>query len=102
MGFTVPETSTAVTTFAAPVIAQAAGWKATVQMYLVLLAVFALLHVLFGDRHEKKVKVSIKTQMKAVYRNHVLWMLSLFYFITFGAFVAFTIYLPNFWLSILG
>lgn len=87
---------TAVTTFAAPVIAQAAGWKATVQMYLVLLAVFALLHVLFGDRHEKKVKVSIKTQMKAVYRNHVLWMLSLFYFITFGAFVAFTIYLPNF------
>ncbi len=34
--------------------------------------------------------------MKAVYRNHVLWMLSLFYFITFGAFVAFTIYLPNF------
>ncbi|NES53671.1 MFS transporter, partial [Escherichia coli] len=66
------------------------------QMYLILLAVFALLHVLFGDRHEKKVKVSVKTQIKAVYRNHVLWFLSLFYFITFGAFVAFTIYLPNF------
>lgn len=45
---------TAITTFAAPVIAQAAGWKATVQMYMVLVAVFALLHVLFGDRHEKK------------------------------------------------
>lgn len=87
---------TAVTTFAAPVIAQAVGWKSTVQMYLVLLAVFAILHVLFGDRHEKKVKVSVKTQIKAVYRNHVLWFLSLFYFITFGAFVAFTIYLPNF------
>lgn len=87
---------TAITTFAAPVIAQAAGWKATVQMYMVLLAVFALLHVLFGDRHEKKVNVSIKAQIKTVYRNQVLWFLSLFYFITFGAFVAFTIYLPNF------
>ena len=34
--------------------------------------------------------------MKAVYRNQTLWFLSLFYFITFGSFVAFTIYLPNF------
>lgn len=55
---------TAITTFAAPVIAQAAGWKATVQMYMVLLAVFALLHVLFGDRHEKKVNVSVKHKSK--------------------------------------
>ncbi|MEC0685847.1 MFS transporter, partial [Bacillus haynesii] len=38
----------------------------------------------------------VKEQMKAVYRNQTLWFLSLFYFITFGSFVAFTIYLPNF------
>lgn len=38
----------------------------------------------------------MKEQMKAVYRNRLLWFFSLFYFITFGAFVAFTIYLPNF------
>ncbi|ARW08689.1 Nitrite extrusion protein [Bacillus atrophaeus] len=87
---------TAITTFAAPVVAQSVGWKSTVQMYMVLLALFALLHFFLGDRNEKKVKVSVKVQIKAVYRNHLLWFLSLFYFITFGAFVAFTIYLPNF------
>ncbi|MPQ26591.1 nitrate/nitrite transporter [Bacillus paralicheniformis] len=87
---------TAITTFAAPVVAKAAGWENTVRMYIVLVAVFALLNFILGDRKEKKVTVSVTEQMKAVYRNQTLWFLSLFYFITFGSFVAFTIYLPNF------
>ncbi|MDC4920026.1 MFS transporter, partial [Acinetobacter baumannii] len=68
----------------------------TVRMYIVLVAVFALLNFILGDRKETKVTVSVTEQMKAVYRNQTLWFLSLFYFITFGSFVAFTIYLPNF------
>jgi len=87
---------TAITTFAAPVVAKTAGWENTVRMYIVLVAVFALLNFILGDRKERKVTVSVKDQMKAVYRNQTLWFLSLFYFITFGSFVAFTIYLPNF------
>ncbi|MCY8615637.1 nitrate/nitrite transporter [Bacillus haynesii] len=87
---------TAITTFAAPVVAKTAGWENTVRMYIVLVAVFALLNFILGDRKERKVTVSVKEQMKAVYRNQTLWFLSLFYFITFGSFVAFTIYLPNF------
>lgn len=35
-------------------------------------------------------------------KNEKLWLFSLFYFITFGSFVAFTIYLPNFLVSNFG
>src|SRR5699024_4753719 len=31
-----------------------------------------------------------------VYKNEKLWLFSLFYFITFGSFVAFTVFLPSF------
>ena len=34
-------------------------------------------------------------EIKGVYRNVILWFLSLFYFITFGSFVAFTMFLPS-------
>lgn len=87
---------TAFTAFLAPVLANAFGWRITVQFYLILLASIAILNFLLGDRKEKKVQVSLGEQIKGVYRNPKLWLLSLFYFITFGAFVAFTIYLPNF------
>ncbi|AEH54587.1 major facilitator superfamily MFS_1 [Heyndrickxia coagulans 2-6] len=38
-------------------------------------------------------------ELKKVYRDRRLWFLSIFYFITFGSFVAFTVYLPNFLVS---
>lgn len=87
---------TAVTTFAAPIIATQIGWTATVKLYLILLLVFAALNFFAGDRREKKVKAPLMEQIKSVYKNEKLWFFSLFYFITFGSFVAFTVYLPNF------
>lgn len=87
---------TAVSTFAAPVLADKFGWTATVQFYLVILALFALMNFLLGDRKEPKVKTKIVEQMKGVYKNEKLWFFSLFYFITFGSFVAFTVFLPSF------
>src|SRR5699024_12498516 len=35
-------------------------------------------------------------QIKGVYKNEKLWLFSLFYFVTFGSFVAFTVFLPSF------
>src|SRR5690625_1443992 len=35
-------------------------------------------------------------QINSVYKNEKLWFFSLFYFITFGSFVAFTVFLPSF------
>jgi NNP family nitrate/nitrite transporter-like MFS transporter len=87
---------TAITTFSAPVIATKLGWQTTVKFYLVLVLVIAVLNFLFGDKNEPKVVASFSEQFKGVYKNEKLWFLSLFYFLTFGAFVAFTIYLPNF------
>ncbi|MBU9705545.1 MULTISPECIES: nitrate/nitrite transporter [Paenibacillus] len=90
---------TAVTTFSAPIVATQVGWALTVKLYLILLLVFIVLNFFFGDRHETKVKTPIMEQIKGVYKNEKLWFFSLFYFITFGSFVAFTVYLPNFLVS---
>lgn len=93
---------TAVSTFAAPVIATQIGWSATVKIYLVLLLIFAALNFIFGDKQETKIKTPIIEQIKGVYRNEKLWFFSLFYFITFGSFVAFTVFLPNFLVTYFG
>lgn len=93
---------TAVSTFAAPVIATQIGWSMTVKLYLVLLLVFAALNFIFGDKHETKIKTPILEQIKGVYKNEKLWFFSLFYFITFGSFVAFTVFLPNFLVTYFG
>lgn len=93
---------TAVSTFAAPIIATQIGWQATVKLYLILLLIFAALNFFLGDKHETKVRTPIMEQMKSVYKNEKLWFFSLFYFITFGSFVAFTIFLPNFLVTYFG
>ncbi|WP_342415033.1 nitrate/nitrite transporter [Paenibacillus sp. FSL R10-2782] len=90
---------TAVTTFSAPIVATQIGWASTVKLYLILLLVFIVLNFFLGDRHEAKVMTPIMEQIKGVYKNEKLWFFSLFYFITFGSFVAFTVYLPNFLVS---
>lgn len=87
---------TAITTFLAPIIAKSIGWQQTIQLYLVLLLAFMAMNFFLGDSKERKVKTPLIEQIKGVYKNPTLWFLCLFYFITFGSFVAFTVYLPNF------
>lgn len=87
---------TAITTFGAPIIAEATSWQTAVRVFLILLLLFAALVFIFGDRKEKRSKKSLIEQVKGVYKNPTLWFLSLFYFITFGSFVAFTMFLPSF------
>jgi NNP family nitrate/nitrite transporter-like MFS transporter len=93
---------TAITTFGAPILAKAIGWQDTVRLYLILLLAFIVLLFVFGDRKEVRVKKSMVEQIQGVYKNATLWFLSLFYFITFGAFVAFTVFLPNFLVTFFG
>ncbi|MCG2564219.1 NarK/NasA family nitrate transporter [Staphylococcus epidermidis] len=87
---------TAVSSFCAPVLAGAIGWQNTVRSYLIILSIFAILMFLLGDKNEPKVKVPLMAQVKDLSKNYKLYYLSLWYFITFGAFVAFGIFLPNF------
>lgn len=90
---------TALTSFMAPMLANTMGWQNTIRLFLIPVILFALLNFLFGDRKEPRVNKPLSGQIKAVYQNEKLWFLSLFYFITFGSFVAFTVYLPNFLVS---
>jgi NNP family nitrate/nitrite transporter-like MFS transporter len=87
---------TAITSFSAPVLANTIGWRSTIKIFLIIVLVFAIVNFLFGDKKEQKVNNLLSEQLKSVNRNPKLWLLSLFYFITFGSFVAFTIYLPSF------
>ena len=88
--------STAVSSFCAPVLAGAIGWQNTVRSYLIILSIFAILMFFLGDKNEPKVKIPLMAQVKDLSKNYKLYYLSLWYFITFGAFVAFGIFLPNF------
>jgi len=90
---------TALTAFSAPVLAVSFGWTTTVQMFMILLVGFALLTFFLGDKNEPRVVTPLRQQIMSVYKNEKLWLISLFYFITFGCFVAFTVYLPNFLVS---
>ena len=87
---------TAVSSFCAPVLAGAIGWQNTVRSYLIILSIFAILMFLLGDKNEPKVKIPLMAQVKDLSKNYKLYYLSLWYFITSGAFVAFGIFLPNF------
>lgn len=87
---------TAITTFSAPVLANQFGWQTTVKFYIVLVLFIALLNFLLGDKKETKVNTPLMEQIRSVYKDEKLWFLCLFYFLTFGVFVTFTIYLPNF------
>src|SRR5699024_2368477 len=100
--YAVGNAGTAISTFFAPIVAGKIGWESTVRIYLIILLLFIVLNIFMGDRKEKKVRVSMFEQIKSVYKNQTLWFLSLFYFVTFGAFVAFTVYLPNFLVSNFG
>ncbi|MCI2943991.1 NarK/NasA family nitrate transporter [Staphylococcus haemolyticus] len=87
---------TAVSSFLAPLIAGIIGWQTTVRSYLIIIAIFAILMFIFGDKNEPKVKVPLASQFKKLSSNYKLYYLSLWYFITFGAFVAFGLFLPNY------
>lgn len=90
---------TAVSSFLAPPIAGIIGWQHTVQLYLIVLLIFAVLIFIFGDKEEHKVKIPMISQTKQVINNYKLYYFSFWYFITFGAFVAFGLFLPNFLVS---
>lgn len=87
---------TAISSFLAPPIAGIVGWQTTVRSYLIIIAIFVILMFFLGDAKEPKVKVPLGAQVKDLSSNYKLYYLSLWYFITFGAFVAFGLFLPNY------
>lgn len=87
---------TAISSFLAPPIAGIIGWQSTVRGYLIVIVLFAIFMFLLGDSKEPKIKVPLVKQYKILMKDLRIYYLSLWYFITFGSFVAFGLFLPNF------
>jgi NNP family nitrate/nitrite transporter-like MFS transporter len=83
--------------FGAPVLAIALGsWRPVFLVFAAMSAVWAVVFYLFARDVRSEAKPRTMAENFAVLRREpIAWVLSLFYFLTFGGFVAFAIYLPT-------
>jgi MFS transporter, NNP family, nitrate/nitrite transporter len=83
--------------FGAPVLALALGsWRPVFFVFAVISAIWGFVFFLFARDAASEIKPKTMIENLAVLRREpTAWVLSLFYFLTFGGFVAFSIYLPT-------
>ena len=83
--------------FGAPVLAiWLSSWRPVFFIFAALSLVWGIVFLIFG--RDAKVAIAPKTlseNLAVLRRSPLAWVLSLFYFLTFGGFVAFSIYLPT-------
>lgn len=81
--------------FLGPVLAALVGWQNVFRGAAVLLIVWGVAFYALARNAPKTVRpTSIGEMLGLLARERLSWVLSLFYFLTFGGFVAFSIYLP--------
>ena len=82
--------------FAGPVVAARVGWQAVFQGTSALLLAWAVIYFLLARNPTQAGRPATVAAMAAVLRRSpTAWLLGAFYFLTFGGFVAFSIYLPT-------
>ncbi|HEU5331000.1 MAG TPA: nitrate/nitrite transporter [Thermomicrobiales bacterium] len=88
---------TAVSNFTAPRLAGSWGWEKVFWLYLpILLAMAIIFWLVARDAPGAPAPSQSLAQRFAVFREQpVAWVLALFYFVTFGGFVAISTYLPT-------
>ena len=99
----------AVTKFVAPWIMVASGWQAVALIWASVLAVTAVLFLIFAkddpDLAARKISgdkpKGLKEQLEPL-RNEQVWRFSLYYFFVFGAFVALALWLPKYLIGVYG
>jgi NNP family nitrate/nitrite transporter-like MFS transporter len=81
--------------FLGPVLAVAVGWQNIFRGMGTLLFIWGIAFYFLARNSPKTVRPSgIGAMLRLLSRERLSWVLSLFYFLTFGGFVAFSIYLP--------
>lgn len=92
---------TAISSFFLPQIAKSAGWPAAYLALMPALLLGGLLYVLVGRNAPSFTasRVSVADRLIVLKQKPMAWVLSLFYFVTFGGFVALSSYLPTFLVS---
>lgn len=82
--------------FLGPVLAAAVGWQPVYRGTAVLLVVWGIAFGLLArDAPSAAVPKGLGHMVRVLTRERLSWVLALFYFLTFGGFVAFSIYLPT-------
>ncbi len=82
--------------FGGPVVASQLGWEAVFRGTSALLLVWAVVYFAFARNPPLAARPADGRSMTAVLRHAPkAWLLGAFYFLTFGGFVAFAIYLPT-------
>lgn len=81
--------------FIGPVLAVVVGWQNIFRGMAALLVIWGVAFLLLARNSPKTVRPSgLGAMLQLLSRERLSWVLSLFYFLTFGGFVAFSIYLP--------
>src|SRR5215472_13032140 len=81
--------------FLGPVLAAVVGWQNIFRGMAALLVIWSVAFFSLARNSPKTVRPSgFSAMLKLLSRERLSWLLSLFYFLTFGGFVAFSIYLP--------
>ncbi|MBS0274699.1 MAG: NarK/NasA family nitrate transporter [Proteobacteria bacterium] len=100
---------TAATTFGAPLLVDALGWRDTVQLYAIVLAGAALVFYFLAQndpasaaRAAGVVKPRKLADQLAPLARLQVWRFSLYYFFVFGAFVALASWLPRYYMGMYG
>ena len=82
--------------FGGPVFASAFGWPNVFRGVSVILFVWALIYYALAKDPSSDAKPATAAAMLRVLRTEpTAWLLGAFYFLTFGGFVAFSVYLPT-------
>src|SRR4029077_20292445 len=81
--------------FLGPVLAASIGWQNVFRGVTVLLVVWGIAFGLLARDAPAAGPPKGVAAMLRVFSQPLAWVLSLFYFLTFGGFVAFSIYLPT-------
>jgi nitrate/nitrite transporter NarK len=85
-----------VAVFGGPVVARAWGWPAVFNVIAVALLVWAAVFVALARNPPRTTAgASFGSIVRVLRESPVAWLLGAFYFLTFGGFVAFSIYLPT-------
>jgi MFS transporter, NNP family, nitrate/nitrite transporter len=81
--------------YGSPVLAAAVGFKWGFWTFGFLLAIWLMIYVLLARNAPNRGPAKSVSEIVRPLKDHRSWILSLYYFLTFGGFVAMAVYLPT-------
>jgi nitrate/nitrite transporter NarK len=82
--------------FVGPIVAARWGWEAVFRGTAVVLLIWAVIYLALARNPPHAARpASVSAMVAVLRRSPTAWLLGAFYFLTFGGFVAFSIYLPT-------